>query len=124
MAKVKSEKRIVKSEFASGGQLPKLFKFHFSHITLLFILAITFIVYLPSLHNSFAWDDDVYILHNSLIHSINLKVLFSNYVVGNYHPFTMLILAIEYHFFGFNATAYHIVNILLHLVNVMLVFWL
>src|ERR1017187_7590848 len=62
------------------------------------IVLISFIAYLPVLHNGFVnFDDDRYIQFNPLVHSINLKEIFSRYVEGNYHPFTMLTLAIEYH---------------------------
>jgi hypothetical protein len=69
------------------------------------------------------WDDDKYIQNNPLITSIDLKVLFSTYVMGNYHPLTMLGYAIEYQFFGLNASGYHVINLLLHLANVVLVFY-
>jgi tetratricopeptide (TPR) repeat protein len=88
------------------------------------ILLLAFIVYLPVLQNSLIdWDDHVYINNNLLLHSFNLKEIFSRYVSGNYHPFTILTLALEYQLFGLNATGYHAVNLLLHLVNIILVFY-
>jgi protein O-mannosyl-transferase len=93
-------------------------------IALAVILLITVIVYLPVFHNSLLnWDDPFYIKNNLLIRSFNLKEIFSTYVLGNYHPFTILILAVEYHLFGLNAIGYHGVNLFLHLVNVILVFY-
>ena len=87
------------------------------------ILLVTFFLYLPSLQHSFlAWDDNMYIRDNPLVHSVNLKEIFSQYVAGNYHPFTVLALAIEYRFFGLDPAGYHAVNLFLHLVNVVLVF--
>jgi protein O-mannosyl-transferase len=94
------------------------------YIGLFLILVITFIVYGVSLSNGFVnWDDDKYIQNNPLITSIDLKALFSKYVMGNYHPLTMLGYAIEYQFFGLNAAGYHVINLLLHLVNTLLVFY-
>jgi len=91
---------------------------------LVIILVISFIAYLPVFHNGLlAWDDHSYIKNNPLIYSINLKEIFSQNVLSNYHPLTILTLAIEYQFFGLNATGYHAVNLLLHLLNVMLVFY-
>ncbi len=88
------------------------------------IVLISIIVYLPVFHNGFlAWDDDAYIKNNPLIYSINLKEIFSHNVMGNWHPVTMLALALEYHLFGLNASGYHAVNLLLHLLNVILVFY-
>jgi Tfp pilus assembly protein PilF len=91
---------------------------------LFIIILISFIIYLPVFHNGLlTWDDDAYIKDNPLIYSFNLKEIFSQNVMGNYHPFTILILALEYHLFGLSATGYHAVNLLLHLLNVILVFY-
>jgi tetratricopeptide (TPR) repeat protein len=88
------------------------------------ILLVTLVAYLPILQNGLLdWDDHAYINNNPLVHSIDLKQIFSRYVQGNYHPLTILTLAIEFHFFGLNATAYHAVNLVLHLMNVVLVFY-
>ena len=88
------------------------------------ILFLTFLVYRSSTGNGFVlWDDDKYIQNNALITSINLKEIFSTYVMGNYHPFTMLGYAIQYQFFGQDATGYHVVNLMLHLLNVVLVYF-
>jgi protein O-mannosyl-transferase len=100
---------------------PETWKYY---IALAAILIISFFIYLPVFHNGFlSWDDNTYIKDNPLIYSINLKEIFSHYVLGNYHPLTILTLAIEYQFFGLNPTGYHAVNLLLHLLNVMLVFY-
>src|SRR5205085_12286954 len=77
----------------------------------------------PALKNGFVWDDDDYIISNTLIRTINLKELFSQYVMGNYHPLTMLGFAIEYKFFGLDENGYHFVNLLLHSLNTILVFY-
>ncbi len=88
------------------------------------IVLISFIAYLPVLHNGLInWDDNVYIINNPLLQSINLKEVFSQNIGGNYHPLTILTLAVEYHFFGLNATGYHAFNLLLHVFNIILVFY-
>ena len=88
------------------------------------ILLISVIIYLPVFNNKLlAWDDEFYIKNNPLVYSINLKDIFSQYVMGNYHPLTILSFAIEYQFFGLNETGYHVINLLLHLLNVVLVFY-
>ena len=90
---------------------------------LVIILLLTFIVYLPVLKNGFVnWDDDQYILENTLIRTIDLQQLFSQFFMGNYHPLTMFILAIEYKIFGLSPVGYHTVNLLLHILNVFLVY--
>lgn len=97
---------------------------HNYRIPLFLIILITFIAFLPVLQNGFVnFDDDRYILNNPMLASINLSDIFSSYIVGNYHPLTMLIYAIEYQFFGLNAGGYHAVSLLLHLLIVILVFY-
>ena len=64
------------------------------------IILISIIAYSPVFHNKLLnWDDEGYIINNLLVHSFNLKGIFSQYVMGNYHPITMLTFAIEYHLF-------------------------
>ena len=91
---------------------------------ILFIIVITAIVYGTSLQNKWTnWDDEGYVLENPLVKAINPSSIFSEYVMGNYHPITVLIQAIEYHFFAENATGFHVVSLLLHLINALLVFY-
>ena len=93
---------------------------------LLGVLVITLIALFPALNNGFTnWDDEGYVLKNYLIQDLsfgNLKNFFSENVQSNFHPFTMLSYAMEYHFFQLNPKPYHITNIVLHLLNVTLVF--
>jgi tetratricopeptide (TPR) repeat protein len=95
---------------------------------LLIILVVTFIAYFPTFQNEFTnWDDDKYIIENLDIRSLgveNIKAFFSDIHMGNYHPFTMLSFAIDYQISGLSPNMYHFTNILLHLINTALVFWL
>lgn len=93
------------------------------------ILLLTAIAFSPSLKNGFTnWDDNVYIGENDLIKSVkgdNIKKMFDteNHVSLNYHPITILSLAIDYKLSGYHAKTYHITNLLFHLLNTALVFW-
>ena len=90
----------------------------------LFIIAIiAFIVYSPVFQNGFVWDDDDYIRNNPLIRTINLSEIFSSYVMGNYHPITILGHAIQYKIFDLSESGYHFVNLLIHIFNTLLVFY-
>lgn len=89
------------------------------------IAAVTLFVYFHSLTNGFVnLDDETYIIHQELIRHFNLKELFTQYVMGNYHPFVMTVYAIIYHFFELNPFPYHLVSLLFHIANSCLVFWL
>jgi tetratricopeptide (TPR) repeat protein len=91
---------------------------------LLAILFLCLLSYLPIWKNGFVnWDDDLYIVENPIIFSIHLKDIFTANVIGNYHPFTVLVLAIEYKLFGLNPMGFHGVSLLLHLCNTLLVFF-
>ena len=90
-------------------------------------VVLTFIAFLPSLQNGFTnWDDNLYVTENPMIYGLgvkNIKAIFSQPIAANYHPITMLSLAINYQFSGHEAFGYHLVNLLLHLANIVLVFY-
>ena len=96
--------------------------------SVLVILLITFIAFLPSLSGQFLnWDDDIYLLNNPIIRSLsgdNLKQILFDYYYGLYNPLTNLTWAIEYAFVEYSPFLYHFNNVLLHLINVFLVYTL
>jgi tetratricopeptide (TPR) repeat protein len=72
-----------------------------------------------------SWDDYAYILLNPIIRDLSLKNIAhifdpSTFVVGNYHPLTVLVYTIEYALFELDPTGYHVVSLLLHLGNIWL----
>ncbi|MGB0932463.1 MAG: hypothetical protein ACPGVB_16895, partial [Chitinophagales bacterium] len=97
-------------------------------LTLGVVLLLTFVVFFPSLQNGFVnYDDTVYVYENPYIQSLsseNLHQIFTKPMAHNYHPLTMLSLAVNYHFSELNPFGYHLTNLLLHLANVFWVFWL
>lgn len=96
-------------------------------ILLASILAITFLLFLPALRNGFTnWDDVLYVTQNPLLKDLSmdgLKAIFSTPVVSNYHPLTILSLALNYQAAELNPMTYHLTSIILHLINTGLVFW-
>jgi protein O-mannosyl-transferase len=95
---------------------------------LLIILILTILVYSPVLNAGFVnLDDNGYIYSNPDVVSGGFQSLthfFSNFYVGHYLPLTMLSFKIDHVLFGLNAHGYHIVNLILHLINTILVFLL
>ncbi len=91
------------------------------------ILLLTCIAYWPSLDNGLTnWDDEIYVVDNPVIQQLsvqNIKTMFTGAVVDNYFPLTMLSLAFNYALGGADATSYHWLNLLLHLLNTCLVFY-
>ncbi|MDP2162234.1 MAG: hypothetical protein Q8K02_17270, partial [Flavobacterium sp.] len=99
-----------------------------SLLLLLLAVVITAITFSNSINNDFAsnWDDNVYVLNSELTKDLSfraIKEIFTTFYGGNYHPITTLSFAIEYELFGLTAKPYHVLNFLLHLLNVVLVFY-
>lgn len=92
------------------------------------ISMVTFFFYLPILYNGFVnWDDPTAILENYHIHSLNfssLRWMFTSFHTGNWIPLTWLSLTLDYVIGGPNPKIYHLHNLLLHLINTVLVFFL
>jgi len=95
-----------------------------TNIAIFIILAFTFIAYIPSLKAGFVnWDDADYVSNNPILKNIsNLEMLFTRPIQGNYHPLTVLSLAINYSISGLDAWSYHLFNLIFHLGNCYLVF--
>lgn len=70
------------------------------------------------------WDDDIYVTENPLLENLssNLKTYFTQPIASNYHPLTILSLAIDYQLVGMNPWWYHVVNLVFHLLNTLLVY--
>ncbi|MDZ7935646.1 MAG: glycosyltransferase family 39 protein [Emticicia sp.] len=81
-----------------------------------------FVSYFPVWQNTFVWDDKPYIILNDYVKNFDLKGLLTEYHVGNYHPLTMLSLAIEYALVKEQTWLYHLDNLILHTLNSWLVF--
>ncbi len=98
------------------------------YLSLFIVLIITCTAFIPSLDNSFVnWDDDVYVTENNLIKELSFKKtkeIFSSYCSGNYHPLTILSYSVENYYFGLNPKVFHVTNLIIHLFNCALVFWL
>jgi hypothetical protein len=85
-------------------------------------MALVFIAYSKVWSNNLVWDDDPYIKLNEAVKNFDLKKLLTGFHVGNYHPLTMLTLAIEYALVGEKPWLYHFDNLLLHTANSFLLF--
>ena len=99
------------------------------YLILASICIITFFCFQYTVNNQFTnWDDDFYVTNDPYIKAFtphNLKVIFTEDITrNNYHPLCMLSLAINYHFSQMDPHAYYLTNILIHVANVILVFFL
>jgi tetratricopeptide (TPR) repeat protein len=95
----------------------------------LLLVAATVTLYEPSVHNGFInFDDPDYITENAHVqHGLswtNVVWAFTTTAEANWHPLTWISLMASAQFFGLKPTSYHLVNMLLHSLNVILLFLL
>ncbi|MBI4946213.1 MAG: tetratricopeptide repeat protein [Bacteroidetes bacterium] len=90
------------------------------------VLFFTALLYSKALFNDFVnIDDDTYLFTNPYVTNFSwngIKDIFSVFFNGNYHPLTTISFLFEYTFYGLNPFPYHLLNIVLHLLNTWLVF--
>ncbi len=95
---------------------------------LVLVLA-TLLLYSPVTHHQFLdyFDDDFYITKNIHVSTgLNLgNVVWAfGFHEANWHPLTWLSHMLDCQLFGLNPGPHHLVNVLLHAINVLLLFWL
>lgn len=93
----------------------------------IFIALIGLIVYFNALFNGFVWDDVGYILLNPEIHSFNIFHLFGTNTYNHatfYRPLAAVYFSLFFNIFGQQAFFYHFFQILLHIFNTYIVFYL
>jgi hypothetical protein len=94
----------------------------------LLLLAGTLAVYLQVHRHPFVnLDDDLYVTENAHVTSgLNLTTVewaLTTYHASNWHPLTWISHALDCQFFHLDPAGPHDVNVVLHLVNVVLLFW-
>jgi protein O-mannosyl-transferase len=93
----------------------------------IFLAAVTFAVYWPVHNHQFVYyDDNVYVTENPNVHAgptwQNIKWAFTTGYASNWHPLTWLSHMVDCRLFGVSAPAHHIVNLLFHIANTLLLF--
>ncbi|MFZ0802861.1 MAG: tetratricopeptide repeat protein [Terriglobales bacterium] len=96
-------------------------------LALLLVVA-TLALYNPVIHHPFVnFDDDRYVTDNihvrAGLHWETLKWAFTSFDEANWHPLTWLSHALDCEFFGQNPAGHHYINVLLHALNAVLLFW-
>ena len=99
-------------------------------MVLLFIISM--ITFSPMLNNDFihTWDDGIYVVENQLLHDLSWHGIVNIFrygdefqrLVNNYHPVTVLSLALNYKISGLEPGSYHMTNLIFHGLNAILTF--
>ena len=113
----------------SIGLKKTLTKRHAAILAGLILLALILFVYWPVNHFDFVnYDDRGYTAKNPFMQggftTGNLKTIFSRDYLGNYHPLTLISHMLDWQLFGLQAGAHHWTNVILHMLNVLLLFLL
>lgn len=91
------------------------------------IAIVTIGVYFQTINYDFVnWDDDLFVVNNASVHEIsgeNIASYFTAFTMEGYYPLTLLSLAIDYKIGNGSPMVFHIVNLILHLLIVLIVFW-
>lgn len=87
------------------------------------IILLTFIAYIPAMHGGFIWDDNKYVTENPLLTAPDglKRIWFSKDAPSQYFPLTYTTFWIEYRIWGLYPAGYHVVNVILHIINALLV---
>ena len=93
------------------------------------LVAATLAAYEPIRHNGFvSYDDGAYITENpNVTGGITRESViwaFTNSHMGNWHPLTMLSHTLDCEIFGLNPLWHHFINVLFHILNALLIFWI
>ncbi len=90
---------------------------------ILIIVILCGVIYGPSLGNGFIWDDDDYVYNNQLVQdSGGLKDIWFARKTVQYYPVVFTSFWVEHKVWGLNPFGYHLVNLLLHIANALLLF--
>jgi tetratricopeptide (TPR) repeat protein len=97
-------------------------------IVMLSLFIVTMVVFSRSLFSPFSIiDDNVYVTGNEQIRTGlslgSIKWAFTTFYANNWHPVTWLSLIIDSQLFGMNPMGYHSVNVVLHAINTVLIFY-
>jgi Flp pilus assembly protein TadD len=94
------------------------------------LAAVVFLAYLPTLRNGFTgYDDPDYVTGNPHVYTglreVNIVWAFTSAHAGNWHPLTWVSHMADCSMFGLAPAGHHLVSLLLHIANVLLLFlWL
>jgi len=93
-------------------------------IKLIIFIGLGIAIYSNAFHSEWHFDDLGYILHNSDIRNIaDIKAIWTAYPnSARFVPYYTF--ALNYHFHQYDVFGYHVVNVMIHLITALLVWWM
>jgi protein O-mannosyl-transferase len=89
---------------------------------LILIVIVAAIAYFPSISGGFIWDDYLLLVDNPLVKASNgLHQIWCTAQAIDYWPATNTSFWIEWRLWGMNSTAYHVANLILHVLESLLI---
>ncbi|MDH7482780.1 MAG: O-GlcNAc transferase, partial [Armatimonadota bacterium] len=90
------------------------------------IVIMTAFAYIPAVYGGFVWDDDDYVTKNPLLTAPDglRRIWFTLDSPSQYFPLVYTTFRIEHAIWGLNPMGYHIVNVCLHIINTLLVWFI
>ena len=117
----------VKSGNASSPQSGLAFAWSNPWIAAILLAVLTVAGYLPVHgHPFFTMDDEQYVVNNPHLRAGFAETIgwaFTTYDLANWHPVTWLSHAADVHLFQLEPAGHHDVNLMFHVVNALLLFW-
>lgn len=99
---------------------------HLTGIVFFLVVSILAVYWQTRGHAFIEYDDQIYLFENPHVRTgltmENLKWAFSSSYAANWHPLTWISHMLDVEIFGFNPAGHHLVNVLLHAVNAVLLF--
>jgi protein O-mannosyl-transferase len=130
-AKRKSEKRVEEGRVEVKKDIYKTSFIQNPLLHCILILIVGFICYSNSFNVPFQWDEGFFIVDNPIVKDISYFLDYNrakqfgnqyNHFIGRYVGY--LTFALNYKIHGVSVTGYHIVNLLIHAINALLVYYL
>lgn len=111
-----------------NGTLAKKIRVRPEFIVCFLLVVITVLVYFPVINYEFInYDDLDYVVENHHVNKgfslDNIRWSFFSFHVSNWHPLTWLSHMLDSHLYGLDSGKHHATNLILHLLNTLLLFF-
>ncbi len=111
-----------RQQTAAPAPAPKPYFANGTWLLALVLAVLTFVAYQPVWHAGFIWDDDHYVTENRALRSLDgLQGIWSKPgTTVQYYPLVFTSFWVEHQFWRLQPLGYHLVNVLLHALNAIL----